>query len=157
MPSCFGSVTTRVCTDTLNPAVFRVDEASCCASPITSGTGDCGTCPLLTVKVTVVPSGAVEPPAGVWAHTMPFGWAHGPSTGFGVNCAFTSVLVAVGSSIPTTLGTVPVFGAGGAGNCSTGRFWVATSITCCQIGAAASAPKPALPWSPAIDLFWYFA
>src|SRR5205823_11872461 len=98
--------------------------------------------------VTPVPSCALDPPAGLCEHTMPEGLSQGWDFTMAVKFAFASVFTASSCFIPTTSGTVPLFGGGGAGKLFTGRPATALVMSACQIGAAMVPPHAlAPPWT----------
>ena len=87
---------------------------------MTSGTFTLEGTPLLTWIVTNPPSSSDAPPAGVCATTVPFGSAESTTSTSGVKFALASTFCACSDRCPTTSGTVPDWGAGGAGKLSAG-------------------------------------
>src|SRR5436190_24370459 len=110
--------------------------------PTTFGTWGWGGCPLETVIWTMLPSGTTAPPPGLCPITVPAGAFDGadPATTpekFALDRTFS----ACRCGSPMTLGTVLVFGGGGAGQSSAGRPLVIAAIALCQISVGMVPPN----------------
>ncbi len=116
----WGSLTCFSTTSTTNPAVSSAAFASARDIPVTSGIFTLAGTPLLTWIVTSDPSSADAPPPGVCASTIPFGSAESTVSTSGVKFAPASLFCALTDLSPTTSGTEPYAGAGGAGKLSAG-------------------------------------